>query len=533
MHAKAALLGLVLLLTGCPQKEPEADDSAGDPEEETGCADPDLWYSDADGDGFGSEEQVEACTKPPGYVSKATDCDDGDPDIHPGADDACEDGVDANCDGADEACAEEGSLAGADLKLTGALRNADAGRHMDAGDLNGDGHDDLVVGEMWARSYQGGAFVLYGPLSEGGALDELGLEISGGSGSFEGGRSVSAGDLSGDGYDDVLLGAPDASGYDAVIVFGPVEAEMDFSDADVRTYCSVDVECGHGADAADVDGDGEMDAIIGAGEERVAGSQTGAVYLLFGPMSASELNLREEAETTLSGATPGTETGRVIASGQDLDGDGISDLLITSGDDSTGGPAAGAVLVVLSPIKGDASLADADGVLYGGGAYAYAGEAITLGDLDGDGLADVIVGAAGAVGGGGEVDVVSGPALGERSLNDADAVVEGEDDEGLGSALAASDVDGDGAAELLVGASEARDLGRSSGTAYLFYGPLSGTLQSADAPLRLVGEARRDAAGSGVGFADLLGDGVDAALVGAPGESSGAESAGALYVISL
>ena len=109
----------------------------------------------------------------------------------------------------------------------------------------------------------------------------------------------------------------------------------------------------------------------------------------------------------------------------------------------------------------------------------------------------------------------------------------GGDDEGLGSALAAPDVDGDGAAELLVGASEARDIGRSSGAAYLLYGPLSGTLESADAPLRLVGEARRDAAGSGVGFADLLGEGVDAVLVGAPGESSGAESSGALYAISL
>ena len=524
---------LLAVLSACNTEKHHADDSGWDPDPDTGCDSPRAWHPDADGDGYGAEALVEACISPDGYVTSGSDCDDGDADVHPGAAEICEDGRDGDCDGEDGVCVVEGSLASADLKLTGAVRGADAGRHMDVGDLNGDGAEDLVVGEMWARSYQGGAFVLSGPLDESGSLADLGVELSGGAGSFEGGRSVGVGDVTGDGLDDVLLGAPDASGYDAVLFFGPVVAPMEFAEADVLTFCSSAVECGHGADVADVDGDGVMDAIIGAGEERTGGSQTGAVYLLFGPLGTAELDLREEADARLSGATAGTETGRVIASGQDLDGDGISDLAITSGDDATGGPQAGAVLVALGPVEEDRSLADAEAALYGSGAYALAGEALCLGDLDGDGLADVIVGATGAAGGAGAVAAVRGPATGDRSLSEAELIVTGDGDEGLGSAVAARDVDGDGAAELLAGASSNREEGRGAGAAYLLWGPLEGALDSADAPLRLLGEARKDSAGAGVGFGALLADDTVSVLVGAPAESSGADAAGALYVLSL
>ncbi len=64
-----------------------------------------VWYLDADGDGYGVDtDTVSACSAPSGYVADATDCDDTDASVHPGADEVCEDGVDQNCDGVDDEC---------------------------------------------------------------------------------------------------------------------------------------------------------------------------------------------------------------------------------------------------------------------------------------------------------------------------------------------------------------------------------------------------------------------------------------------
>lgn len=530
---------LLIALLGCTGTEKEPD--TGDPREstpldDTACADGvERGHPDRDDDGYGDgDEVVEGCgALPEGAVRDGTDCDDGEEDVHPGAADACEDGVDGDCDGADEACAAEPStLADATCKLVNTARAGDGGRHLERGDLNGDGVGDVVVGEMWARGYEGGAIVLYGPVEESGELPDLGVEIQGGDGSFEGGRSMGVGDVNRDGYDDLLLGSPDASAHDAVLFFGPVEAGMDFSDADVLTACSEDVECGHGSDVADVDGDGVMDAIIGAGEERnSARQQTGAVYLLFGPLDDEDLDLRSESDAEIQGVDAGSEAGRVLVGGGDLDGDGLGDLLITSGEDSDGGPSSGAVYVLLAPVADSLTLDEADGKLTGGSSYSYAGEALAMGDISGDGLVDAIVGAPQASGGDGAVSVVLGPATGTISLSDAEATLRGLD-EMCGASLSSADLDGDEAAELLVGASNNGEGGRATGAAYLLRGPLEGELETSAAEISLLGEARRDQAGGGVLLADATGDGVLDLLIGAPGESSGSDSAGALYVFA-
>ena len=62
------------------------------------------WYPDADGDGFGASEEIlaaEACSQPSGFVADATDCDDGDAEVNPEADESCN-GVDDDCDGAQD-----------------------------------------------------------------------------------------------------------------------------------------------------------------------------------------------------------------------------------------------------------------------------------------------------------------------------------------------------------------------------------------------------------------------------------------------
>lgn len=535
VHLSSRLLAALLFTAlGCPGEPKDDDpvwtDDSAEPAPDTGCEDPRTWYEDGDGDGFGAEA-VEACTQPEDAVRKDGDCDDEDNSVYPSATDVCDDGLDADCDGGDDACPEAGSLANAAVKVHATGQSDDAGRHMDAGDLDGDGATDVVVGEMWADGYRGGAYLLYGPVPTSGSFDDLAVEVSGGAGSYEGGRTVGIDDVDGDGLDDLLLGAPDASGYDAVVFFGPVADGQDFSDADVRTSCSADVECGHGGDLADIDGDGVADAIIGAGEERNGGDQTGSVYLLFGPLESEDLDLRADHDAELAGTVAGTETGRVVVAGGDIDGDGIGDVLITSGDDSAGGPSAGAVYVVLSPIVESRSLDDAEAKLLGASAYGYAGEAIAMGDVGGDGLSDAIVGAFGTNSGDGAAQILFGPLDGTLSLGDAECTLRGDSGESFGIAVSARDLDGDEADELLVGAGENSETGRGAGAAYLFAGPLSGSYEATDAALTLTGEARRDGAGYGVGFADLREAGEIDLLVGAPGESTGDASAGALYLV--
>lgn len=86
--------------------EMDVDDNSIDEHRRHGDFLPLTWFVDADGDGFGdaSKPQVKACTKPDGYASQAGDCDDTNPNVHPGAPEVCGDGIDQNCDGKDQSC---------------------------------------------------------------------------------------------------------------------------------------------------------------------------------------------------------------------------------------------------------------------------------------------------------------------------------------------------------------------------------------------------------------------------------------------
>ncbi len=545
-----------------------------------GKADPTLVYKDGDGDGWGDEAtQEEAKTPPPGWVTQAGDCDDTDADVHPaaeelcnghddncdrvvddgfdldgdgheatacpdgddcddgdaavypGATDACGDGLDADCGGDDDTCLPEGGLADADAKRWGTDPAGDAGAHMDVGDLDGDGDDDIVIGAMWAHSYQGSAWVIPGPVTGWEALGDSSIEIKGGSGSYEGGRTVAVGDVNADGFDDVLLGSPDASAYDAVIVFGPVTEDMNFSEADFRGQCAAPVECGHGGDLADLNGDGVLDALIAAGEATTGGPMSGSVYLFYGPLDTMDVELQTDFDAELVGASTNSETGRVDKAGGDLNGDGVGDLLITASYDSEGGPYAGAVHVVYGPVSGTYELSGSDGKLVGASAYDYAGEALTMGDLDGDGLSDAIIGGLSAASGAGRVWVVPGPAAGTTRLSEAAAILSGDSGSAFGSSIDTADLDLDGRDALLVGAGEASVTGPGGGAAYLYAGAISGGLGTEDATLSLASEQKRDGAGRGVGFGDADNDGIPDLLIGATRESTGARQGGALYVL--
>ena len=235
-----------------------------------------------------------------------------------------------------------------------------------------------VRGVHAVRVYRGGP----NGIAEATALTLVGPDITS---SF--GAAVGAGDVDGDGYADVIVGAPDANaGAGAVHVYlgGPTMLARKPS----TTIAGPDVAFGGFgsvvAMAGDVNGDGFADVLVGAPESI---SKSGRAYLFLG--GSSGLPLLPNAR--FDGATAGDSLGASVAGVGDLDGDGFADIAI-------GSPGIGASLGRVDVYRGSATgidlvsrrtLTAPDGENFGA---AIGG----TGDTDGDGFADLIVGARGA-----------------------------------------------------------------------------------------------------------------------------------------
>ncbi len=440
------------------------DDSAPGDDDDSAGDDDDSVAVDADGDGWASDE----------------DCDDSDPDIHPGADEDPLDGVDSDCDGVEEGPYTEVLLGLADALLRGAPCDQAGIAVAGAGDVNGDGYDDVLVGAtqmLHGCAGRGTAYLLYGPV--------LGLlELTTADADFPGevyldsaGEAVaSAGDVNGDGYDDLLISAPNHS------------------------------------DAA---------------------ANAGAVYLIHGPVFGTRT--LDTADARLLGENHNDFTGRAVASAGDIDGDGLPDLLVGSAWSSYAGAQTGVVYVVSGTVSGTLDLGAADGLLTGEGPGHFAGYAVAgAGDMNGDGQDDVWVSAVAYdhIGGdGGAVYLVHGPLSGTRDLSTADAVLEGRPGDFAGcSVSSAGDVDGDGNLDVLVGSCGLNESYYDAGAAYLIHGPVSGVLDLSTVDTRFLGEnLYADAGFSVAGVRDTDGDGLDDLLVGAPGTEVGGSNVGAAY----
>jgi hypothetical protein len=120
---------------------------------------------------------------------------------------------------------------------------------------------------------------------------------------------------------------------------------------------------------------------------------------------------------------------------------------------------------------------------------------------------------------------------GEISAADADFIVTGHQS-GMqaGSGVGSYDVDKNGSDDLLVGAPTDSSSGGSTGSAYLFFGPLTGSVQTDEADVWVYGETNSDQFGTGVAMGDLNADGWGELIIGAPGERTGGTGAGAFYV---
>jgi hypothetical protein len=439
-------------------------------------------YPDLDGDGFGDDSDSILTCDLTELSDVGGDCNDFDALVHPGAMEVCGDGLDNDCDGSSGACKWTGDspvTAANHLSLGSGAGNGIA-QSLAGGDLNGDGQDDLIIGAAGfdaSEMEMGAVYIIQGPLEE----------------------SV-----------------------------GDVETQATF----VIDGMSANAQLGSALSVGDFNTDGSQDLIIGAPGTHIPGlgMAAGEAYIFFDGV-ASDCS-SDDADVTISASATGQRFGARIATQGDLDGDGLNDVLISSPEDSTYDTDAGAVAVFLgdTPLSGNLSVDDRDTQLAANDNNMMFGYALEyVGDVNGDGRDDVLIGSPGARANGintGAAYLFLGHATNfstgaSRFHSAANATYDGVAmrDEAGTAVTGLGDIDADGYDEFAISAPLNDDNATNSGAVYLMIDPertgVHSVEDAADTILR--GPRSTDRIGESLtGDIDMDNDGVSDLIIGAP-----------------
>ena len=407
-----------------------------------------------------------------------------------------------------------------------------------AGDVNGDNYADVLIG---ASGYDTGAvnagkvFVYHGTAAGLSLTPAWTAEGDQGSASF-GAAVGDAGDVNGDGYGEVIVGAPyyqngQTKEGRAYVYFGSAAGLVTGTvwtteSNQAHSYLGLAV-----AAAGDVNDDGYDDVIMSAPRFSNGQTREGRIFVFHG----SAVGLGSTADWTAESNQALAYLGTSVDSAGDVNGDGYSDVIAGAPEYTNGQTDEGGIFVYLGSGSGlnstPAWMAESDQ------AYARLGDAVgTAGDVNGDGYDDILAGAplydSGVYTDGGRVVLYHGAAGGLGSNNRPPDWASTADQAGARWGFAVStagDMNGDGFADILLGAPGYSAGESAEGAAALYVGSGSGVV-SATAWL-----VESDQVEAGLGYSvsaagDVNGDGYDDVILGAPDYDNGQSGEGLVYL---
>ncbi|MFZ1320725.1 MAG: FG-GAP-like repeat-containing protein [Ignavibacteria bacterium] len=400
-----------------------------------------------------------------------------------------------------------------------------------AGDVNGDGYGDVIIGAPYfdnGQTNEGRAYVFHGSAT-GVSTFANWIKENDTAGSYFGNSVATAGDINGDGYSDVIIGAPDWNSTGKAYVFHGSATGLSLTDnwqtnigqATAKFGCSVST-------AGDINNDGYSDVIVGAYLADDGQTSEGRANIYLGSASGLSTVIHKKLEVNSANAN----FGQSVSFAGDVNGDGYSDVIIGAHKFTNNQNQEGRAYIY----KGSSTGIDTIPFWFTESNQAlslYGISVSTAGDVNGDGLSDVIVGASAYED---DANLSEGHAFvyyGNATSMSTTASWSKDQDQASAlfgfSVSTAGDVNGDGYADIIIGGFQLANGQNNEGIAYLYFGSSAGLSDTAD----WKGEGDQTTANYGYCVStagDVNGDGFSDIVVGSPLYDNGETNEGRAFL---